>query len=59
MSLPKTYRRAAFKEAGGPLVIEEVQLNSPIKGEILVKIEACGVCFSDIYAQNNGMGGGL
>ena len=59
MSLPKTYKQAAFKEAGAPLTIEEVNLTLPGKGEILVKVEACGVCFSDVFAQSNIMGGGL
>ncbi|KAL9626956.1 MAG: hypothetical protein Q9204_006914 [Flavoplaca sp. TL-2023a] len=31
----------------------------PAKGEVLVKVEACGVYFSDIFAQNNIMGGGF
>ena len=59
MSLPKTYQHAVFKEAGGPLVIEDTELTPPGKGEILVKVEACGVCHSDLFTQNNVMGGGL
>ncbi|OKL63466.1 hypothetical protein UA08_01793 [Talaromyces atroroseus] len=53
MSLPKTFRQAVFKEAGGPLVLEEASLTLPGEGEILVKVEACGVCFSDTFAQLN------
>lgn len=52
MYLPKAYKRAAFLEAGGPLVIEPTNLILPEKGEILIKVEACGVCYSDKYAQN-------
>ena len=51
MTLPKTYRRAVFKEQGAPLTIEEVELMPPSNGEVLVKVEACGVCYSDKYAQ--------
>ncbi|KAF2445272.1 GroES-like protein [Karstenula rhodostoma CBS 690.94] len=58
-SLPKTYKHAIFKEQGQPLVIEEVPLQQPGRGEILVKVKACGVCFSHIFAQINVMGGGL
>jgi hypothetical protein len=58
-SLPKTYRHAVFKEKGGPLTIEEVELKMPGKGEVLVKTEACGVCHSDVLAQYDIMGGGL
>lgn len=59
MTLPKTYKQAVFKAAGAPLTIEDAELTLPGKGELLVKVEACGVCFSDMYAQNNIMGGGL
>jgi Zn-dependent alcohol dehydrogenase len=58
-ALPKTYKHAVFKEKGQPLVIEEATLQQPGKGELLVKVEACGVCFSDMFAQINVMGGGL
>ncbi|TPX10059.1 uncharacterized protein E0L32_001256 [Thyridium curvatum] len=59
MSLPKTYKQAVFKAAGQPLTIEDAPLELPKKGEILVKVEACGVCYSDMFAQNNVMGGGF
>jgi Zn-dependent alcohol dehydrogenase len=59
MSLPKTFKQAVFKELGGPLVIEEANLIPPGPGEILVKVEACGVCFSDTSARSNILGGGL
>jgi Zn-dependent alcohol dehydrogenase len=59
MSLPKTYKHAVFKQQGAPLVIEDAELSLPSKGELLVKVEACGVCFSDMFAQHNIMGGGL
>ncbi|PCG99765.1 Polyketide synthase, enoylreductase [Penicillium occitanis (nom. inval.)] len=57
MSLPKRFRQAVFKESGGPLVIEEASLTPPAPGEILVQVEACGVCFSDTITQH--MGGGF
>ena len=58
-SLPKTYKRAAFHAAGQPLTIEEVPLEAPQKGEVLVKVEACGVCHSDSFVQANAYGVGL
>jgi len=57
--LPKTFKRAAFKEQGGSLTVEEVELQLPEKGEILVKVQACGVCHSDVFAQDNVYGAGL
>ncbi len=57
MSLPRTYKRAVFERAGGPLTIEETEVALPGGGEILVKVEACGVCYSDTISQNfSGMG---
>ncbi|KAL2169023.1 hypothetical protein VTG60DRAFT_6522 [Thermothelomyces hinnuleus] len=58
-SLPKTFKKASFKQYGGRLIIEEAPLQPPSKNEILVKVEACGVCHSDVYAQINGYGAGL
>ena len=59
MTLPKTYKRAAFKSQGADLTVEDVELQLPGPSEVLVKVEACGVCFSDMFAQHNVMGGGL
>ncbi|KAI1388434.1 alcohol dehydrogenase GroES-like domain-containing protein [Hypoxylon trugodes] len=59
MALPKTYKQAAFKAIREPLVIEETPLRLPGDGEILVKVEACGVCHTDTCAQFNYLGGGF
>lgn len=59
MSLPKTYKKAAFKEKGGSLVLEDVELKEPSAGQVLIKVEACGVCHSDSFAQGDAFGAGL
>ncbi|KAI2620120.1 alcohol dehydrogenase GroES-like domain-containing protein [Hypomontagnella submonticulosa] len=59
MSLPKSYKQAAFKAKGGDLVIEDVPLRLPREGEILIKVDACGICHTDMYAQENRYGGGF
>ena len=59
MTLPKTFKQAVFKKLGGPLTIEDAQITPPSEGEVLVKVEACGVCYSDSYTQKNIWGGGL
>lgn len=59
MSLPKTYKQAAFHEAGGSLVVSDVPLKEPAAGEILIKVEACGVCHSDVQPQHNAWGAGF
>jgi Zn-dependent alcohol dehydrogenase len=58
-ALPNTYKQAVFKEQDASLPLEEVTLTPPKRDEILVKVEACGVCHSDHFAQTNLMGGGL
>jgi Zn-dependent alcohol dehydrogenase len=40
---------AVLREFGAPLQIEEIDLEAPRHGEILVEIEAAGVCHSDLH----------
>jgi S-(hydroxymethyl)glutathione dehydrogenase/alcohol dehydrogenase len=42
-------RAAVAMQAGQPLVIEEVDLEGPKAGEVLVEIKATGVCHTDAY----------
>ncbi|KAL2146151.1 hypothetical protein VTI28DRAFT_4991 [Corynascus sepedonium] len=58
-SLPTTFKKASFKEKGGRLCIEEALLQRPGKNEILVKVEACGVCHSDVVVQQDAYGVGF
>src|SRR5687768_9085813 len=44
----KTKAAVAY-EAGKPLVIEEVELEGPRAGEVLVEIKATGVCHTDAF----------
>src|SRR5688572_32042682 len=44
----KTKAAVAY-EAGKPLVIEEVELEGPKAGEVLVEIKATGVCHTDEF----------
>ena len=46
-SIPKTCKAALFKEKDAPLSIEDVPVTEPSAGEVLIKVEACGVCHSD------------
>jgi len=46
----KTMKAAVVREFGKPLRIEEVEVPRPGPGDILVKIEACGVCHTDLHA---------
>lgn len=42
-------RAAVLRETGSPLTIEEVELDEPGPGEVRVRIEAAGVCHSDLH----------
>ncbi|MEM6435017.1 MAG: alcohol dehydrogenase catalytic domain-containing protein, partial [Cyanobacteria bacterium P01_D01_bin.115] len=42
-------RAAIAWEAGKPLAIEEVDLDGPKAGEVLVRLVATGVCHTDAY----------
>ena len=42
-------RAAVAWEAGKPLVIEEVEVEGPKNGEVLLQIKATGVCHTDAY----------
>jgi S-(hydroxymethyl)glutathione dehydrogenase / alcohol dehydrogenase len=42
-------KAAVAWEANSPLVIEEVDLEGPKKGEVLIKVIASGVCHTDAY----------
>ena len=40
-------KAAVLYEVGQPLVVEEIELDDPKEGEVLVKVGAAGVCRSD------------
>jgi alcohol dehydrogenase, propanol-preferring len=46
----RTMKAAVVREFGEPLVIEEVPVPRPGAGQVLVKIQACGVCHTDLHA---------
>src|SRR5213080_5045754 len=45
-------RAAVLEEFGAPLVVQEVDLAEPRAGEALVRLEACGVCHTDMYTAS-------
>ena len=45
-------RAAVLEEFGEPLVVQEVELAEPRPGEVLVRLEACGVCHTDLYTAS-------
>jgi alcohol dehydrogenase, propanol-preferring len=51
-SLPRTMKAAFVTEFGKPLTIGELPVPEPKQGEVLIKIEACGVCHTDVHAAD-------
>ncbi|MBC8406152.1 MAG: alcohol dehydrogenase catalytic domain-containing protein [Planctomycetes bacterium] len=45
-------RAAVLEQFGQPLVVQEVNLDPPRAGEVLVKIKSCGVCHTDLYTAS-------
>ena len=45
-------RAAVLEEFGQPLEVQEVDLAEPKAGEVLVRLEACGVCHTDLYTAS-------
>jgi S-(hydroxymethyl)glutathione dehydrogenase/alcohol dehydrogenase len=42
-------KAALFRGINQPLTIEEIQVDAPARGEVLVKVAASGVCHSDVH----------
>jgi S-(hydroxymethyl)glutathione dehydrogenase / alcohol dehydrogenase len=45
-------RAAVLEEFGEPLVVQELDLTEPKQGEALIRLEACGVCHTDLYTAS-------
>jgi S-(hydroxymethyl)glutathione dehydrogenase / alcohol dehydrogenase len=45
-------RAAVLEEFAKPLVVQDVELDGPRSGEVLVRLKACGVCHTDLYTAS-------
>lgn len=54
--LPQTYKAAFFKNKGDDLTLEDVELQQPGPGYVLMKVLACGVCHTDLFVQQGLLG---
>lgn len=55
-SLPKTYKAVVLEKANAPFALKDIDLKPPGQGQVLVKVLACGVCFSDVGVAGGHMG---
>jgi alcohol dehydrogenase, propanol-preferring len=51
-----TMRAAVLASPGAPLRLEQRPVPEPGPGEVRVRVEACGVCGSDVFLQKGGFG---
>ena len=49
---PTTYRAAVVHDFNSPLSVEQVPMPRLEVGQVRVKVEACGLCHTDIHAAN-------
>jgi len=49
---PTSYRAAVVHKFGSPLTVDEVPRPALMPGQVLVKVEACGLCHTDIHAAH-------
>ncbi|OYW14363.1 MAG: hypothetical protein B7Z50_04580 [Sphingomonadales bacterium 12-62-5] len=49
--MPTSTRAAVLRQRGQPYSIETVELADPGPGQVLVKLAACGICFTDVGVQ--------
>jgi S-(hydroxymethyl)glutathione dehydrogenase/alcohol dehydrogenase len=50
--MPQKSRAVICRELNKPVVVETISVDSPKRGEVMVKLAACGVCHSDLSATN-------
>jgi propanol-preferring alcohol dehydrogenase len=49
-------KAAVLREFKKPLLLEEIERPTPGPGEILIEVEACGVCHSDLHVADGDWG---
>jgi hypothetical protein len=50
--VPRTMKAAVFTKPGSPMVVEEVLTPVARRGEVVIKVKACGVCHSDLHGNH-------
>lgn len=50
--MARTGKAAICRELNRPVVVEQITVDPPKRGEVTIKVAACGVCHSDLSATN-------
>src|SRR5690606_6926934 len=53
--MPQTVQGVVAREKGAPVTLEEIVVPDPGPGEALVRVEACGVCHTDLDYREGGI----
>ena len=54
--IPSSCRAVVIEKPGAPWEIKQVPVSAPKTGEVLIKVQACGVCHSDSFFQQGKFG---
>src|SRR5688500_8457194 len=54
--MPHRVRGVVSREKDAPVAIEEIVVPDPGPGEALVRVQACGVCHTDLHYREGGIG---
>lgn len=50
--MSRASRAVVFREEGRGIEVEEIQVDAPRRGQVTIRVAACGVCHSDLSATN-------
>ena len=53
--MPQTVRAVVAKTKGAPVEIVDIVIPDPGPGEVVVRIETCGVCHTDLHYREGGI----
>jgi S-(hydroxymethyl)mycothiol dehydrogenase len=53
--MPRTTQAVVARAKGEPVSLEEITIPDPGPGEALIRVEACGVCHTDLHYREGGI----
>jgi S-(hydroxymethyl)mycothiol dehydrogenase len=53
--MPQTVRGVVARAKGAPVTLEQVVIPDPGPGEAVVRVQACGVCHTDVHYRDGGI----
>src|SRR5512140_2930763 len=56
VSMGRKAKAVICRQLNGPVVVEQIEVESPQRDEVMIKLGACGVCHSDLSAINGTIG---